>query len=115
MAGIDAARARGVAHLSLSAVPACPDPESRFFRWAARHVVTRAGGPGLRQFKSAFGPRWVPLALTIALADITRAVRRPAPLRHPPAATLRHQGLSGDMSRDHNQDEYYEVASTEAA
>ena len=52
------------------------------------HAVAKAGGPGLRQFKSAFAPRWVPryaaapgpIRLAICLADIAREVHNPPPL-----------------------------------
>ncbi len=81
------AAAAGIARLSLAAVPACPDPDSRLMRFLAMQVVSRSGS-GLRQFKSAFAPRWEPryvatphdLLTALALADIAREVYRPAPL-----------------------------------
>jgi phosphatidylglycerol lysyltransferase len=53
-----------------------------FFRWSARRTVSKAGGAGLRQFKSTFTPKWEPryaaaqtaLSMAIGLADITREV-----------------------------------------
>lgn len=93
---IAAARAAGVAQVSLAAIPACPDPSSRLWRWIGAHMQTRGGGAGLRQFKSGFAPRWQPAyaaapswpALALALADITRAVHYPAP----PDSVLAHDG-----------------------
>lgn len=110
-AAITAARQAGVKRLSLAATPACPDPHSRFFRWAARQVVIKAGGTGLRQFKSSFAPNWEPryaaapnrTALVIGLADITCQVHNPDPVR----ATKPHE--------IHNFDEYYELASKRAS
>lgn len=71
---IAAAAASGIARLSLAAVP--------------DHVLSRSGGAGLAQFKASFAPRWEPLylaapdapALTLAAADIARAVRWPGPI-----------------------------------
>ncbi len=95
----------GIPQLSLAAVPACPDPTSAMSRWIATKVVRNSGGPGLRQFKSSFRPRWQPLyaaapnaaLLALGLADVARAVRWPAtvPNHAPP----------------HHDDENYEVAS----
>jgi phosphatidylglycerol lysyltransferase len=53
-----------------------------FFRWSARRTVSKAGGAGLRQFKSTFTPKWEPRYaaaqtasyMAIGLADITREV-----------------------------------------
>jgi phosphatidylglycerol lysyltransferase len=117
-AGLVAAQAAGVPQMSLSAVPACPDPDRPIYRWAAAQIVTWAGGPGLRQFKSAFGPRWMPLyaaapsplSLSIVLADVALSVLRPVP----PLGMAR-PGPREEMSRDHNEDEIYEVASSHAA
>ena len=53
---ITKAKKLGIEHLSLAATPACPYPSSRFFRWATRRAVRKAGGAGLRQFKSTFAP-----------------------------------------------------------
>ena len=53
---ITKAKELGIEHLSLAATPACPYPSSRFFRWATRRAVRKAGGAGLRQFKSTFAP-----------------------------------------------------------
>ena len=57
---ITKAKELGIEHLSLAATPACPYPSSRFFRWATRRAVRKAGGAGLRQFKSTFAPSWKP-------------------------------------------------------
>ncbi|MEP4196041.1 MAG: phosphatidylglycerol lysyltransferase domain-containing protein [Aliishimia sp.] len=117
-AGIDAARRAGAQQLSLSAITACPDPTSAVWRWFAMTRVSLSGGMGLRQFKSAFAPRWQPLyaaapnrvALAISLLDITREVMWPAAL----VQSVNIDGLS-DMNLDHDNDEDYEVASSNAA
>jgi phosphatidylglycerol lysyltransferase len=103
-AAICAARATGIAQVSLAAIPACPKSSGRLWHWIGTQMVTRGGGSGLRQFKSSFAPRWQPAyaaapnwpVLTLALADITRAVHLPA---KPVAA------------KAHDRDENYEVAS----
>ncbi|XDA99760.1 phosphatidylglycerol lysyltransferase domain-containing protein [Sulfitobacter sp. LCG007] len=87
-AAMEAARHDGAARLSLAAVPACPDPSSAIHRDLAMRASALTGAPGLRQFKSAFAPRWQPLylaapsriALLIAALDIARVVltARPA-------------------------------------
>ncbi len=109
--GILAAKRRGVPTVSLAAIPACPNPHIGFWRWAARVAVAHGSGPGLRQFKSTFAPRWSPRyaaarswpALILGLADIAREVHRPAPL------------APADMAHVHNVDEYYEVPSSIAS
>ena len=86
---IETAKIRGIPNVSLAATPACPDPSSAIWRAFSRRVVERAGGPGLRQFKSAFAPSWQPryaaapgpLRLAIGLADITREVHDPRPIQ----------------------------------
>lgn len=108
---IIAAQREGIERLSLAAVPACPDPSSAFFRWAARHAVIKAGGTGLRQFKSTFAPKWEAryaaapsrLALLIGLADITREVHHPDPI------------TPSQSHEIHNCDEYYELPSKQAS
>ncbi|WP_299147880.1 phosphatidylglycerol lysyltransferase domain-containing protein [uncultured Tateyamaria sp.] len=110
-AAIIHARHAGATQFCLAATPACPDPASTLWRWAAQQLSARAGGPGLRQFKSSFAPRWVPRyaaarswrALAFGLADITRAVHKP-----PPLPRL-------DTSAPHVNDENYELASKTAA
>ncbi len=102
---IGAAAQRLVPQISLAATPACPDPKSALMRHLARGVVRKSGGPGLRQFKSCFRPRWQPLyaaapnrlLLALALTDIAHAVLRPGVLPAPAPA--------------HDNDENYEVAS----
>jgi|TARA_B110000908_G_scaffold135477_1_gene160282 phosphatidylglycerol lysyltransferase len=108
---IKAAQNAGVPRLSLASTPACPDPHSHFFRWAARQAVVKAGGTGLRQFKSNFAPNWepryaaapTPLALVIGLADITREVHHPGPIH------------KTNPRKIHNFDEYYELVSKQAS
>ena len=110
-AAIKAAQISGVPRLSLASTPACPDPRSRFFRWAARQAIRKAGGTGLRQFKSTFAPDWEPryaaapsrLALVIGLADITREVHHPDVI---------HKTNPHEI---HNCDEYYELVSKQAS
>lgn len=100
---VQAAQAR-IPRFSLAAIPACPNPQNAIWRAVARQMVHRSGGPGLRQFKSAFHPRWQPLyaaapsyaALTLGLADIAHAVHRPDPT------------VSSDQA--HYLDENYELA-----
>ncbi|MEX0311661.1 MAG: phosphatidylglycerol lysyltransferase domain-containing protein, partial [Tateyamaria sp.] len=83
--GVTAARAAGAQSVSLAATVACPDPGSAFWRWAAGKAVLACGGAGLRQFKSAFAPIWVPryaaaptrLGLALGLADIAKHVWYP--------------------------------------
>ncbi|MBM2290951.1 DUF2156 domain-containing protein [Sulfitobacter pseudonitzschiae] len=107
-AAIGQARAAGIAQVSLAATPACPAPASAMWRWVGLRMVRHGGGTGLRQYKSAFAPDWRPryatapswAALTLALADITRAVHRPDP------------ALSAAA---HDGDENYEVASRRAS
>ncbi|MEO0632952.1 MAG: phosphatidylglycerol lysyltransferase domain-containing protein [Pseudomonadota bacterium] len=108
---IEAARAAGAERFCLAATPACPDPGSAFWRWVAVRMVSRAGGPGLRQFKSSFGPIWEPryvaaptaIALFIGVADLVRAIHRP-------------QHISRIKSNaPHIVDENNEVASQRAA
>jgi phosphatidylglycerol lysyltransferase len=85
---LEHAKSAGIERLSLAATPACPDPESAIWRAISMRVVEKAGGTGLRQFKSAFAPLWLPryaaapgpLSLAIGLADIARCVHHPAPL-----------------------------------
>ncbi|MFW8636556.1 phosphatidylglycerol lysyltransferase domain-containing protein [Cribrihabitans pelagius] len=84
-AGIAAAAEAGVARLSLAAVPG--------------HRLTRGLDRGLRRFKTCFAPRWEPRyavapswpALALALADLTRLVHSPPPLRPlPPGGAAAH-------------------------
>lgn len=117
-AGIQDAQEAGAQHLSLSAVIACPNPDSAIWRWLTFKMAGLSGAPGLRQFKSAFAPRWQPLyaaapsrlGLAICLADIAREVRWPVALPAVEPATLH-----GNMSPDHKQNEDYEVASSKVA
>ncbi len=80
---INAAAAAGIPRLSLAA-SMTPRPLPRALRRFAGHDDT-----GLARFKQMFAPHWRPLylcaphwpALALAGAEITRAVRSPAPLR----------------------------------
>ncbi|WP_299653085.1 phosphatidylglycerol lysyltransferase domain-containing protein [uncultured Tateyamaria sp.] len=108
---IQDAHAEGFTRVSLASVIACPNGSSAFWRWAAQKALIAAGGSGLRQFKSAFAPRWVPryaaaptwLSMIIGMADIARVIRNPIPLAAP------------KTSPAHHQDENYELASHSAA
>lgn len=110
-AAIRAAHRAGAKRFSLAAVPACPKPQSALWRWASVQIASRAGGSGLRQFKSSFVPYWVPryaaaqssLTLLLGLADITRAIHHPSPLDAAP------------LSSPHNVDEDNELDSPRAA
>ena len=110
-AAILAAAAAGVDAVCLASTPACPNPHSAFWRWVAFQVVARSGGHGLRQFKSAFAPRWMPryaaapgpLRLILGLADLTRAIH------HPPEVT------ATNSKPPHHYDEDYELASSRVA
>lgn len=84
-AAIEAAGRAGVARFSLAAVPApasADDPAP--LRWLRARLRTAAGGPGLQQFKAAFGPRWQTLyiaapgrmALALGALDILREITR---------------------------------------
>lgn len=105
------AQTAGISRISLASVIACPDGTSALWRWTAQKAVMLAGGSGLRQFKSAFAPRWVPryaaaptwMSLVIGLADIARVIRNPVPLS------------PRETSSVHYQDENYELASRSAA
>lgn len=120
-AGLCAAQSSGVPRLSLSAVPACPDPARPLHRWAAGKIVQRAGGTGLRQFKSAFGPRWMPLyaaapgplSLTIVLADVVLSVLRPVTV--PADMPVSADELVQELNAGHNEDEHYELVSNRVA
>ena len=102
-----AARKAGARHFSLDAAPAIPKPKYAFWHWVAKHVANRAGGAGLRQFKSNFAPVWQPRyaaarswwALGLGLADITRAIHNPTHLK------------TQNTHAAHNVDENNELAS----
>ena len=114
-AGILAAKHAGVPKVNLAATPACPDPSSAFWRWAAQQATTFARSPGLRQFKSNFGPVWEPryaastwsVGLVIGLADITRQVMRPP--------ELQFELPQDNPNETHNVDEDNELASRRRA
>ncbi|GGX45954.1 hypothetical protein GCM10007385_11820 [Tateyamaria omphalii] len=109
------ARAMKCRQVSLASVTACPDPSSAFWRWAGQVALRHAGGTGLRQFKSAFAPRWIPryaaaptwAGLVLGLADIARTVRVPDPL----PTTL----IASNANAAHQEDENYELASRRVA
>ncbi|WP_299551332.1 phosphatidylglycerol lysyltransferase domain-containing protein [uncultured Tateyamaria sp.] len=109
------AQSKGCTRVSLASVTACADPASAVWRWAAQVALRHAGGTGLRQFKSAFAPRWVPryaaaptwFGLALGLADIARTIRAPNPLPARPPET--------NANAAHQEDENYELASRSAA
>lgn len=104
LAGLAAARADGVRHLSLAAVPiGARDGERGLVARLGRRFAGEAMR-GLDQFKSGFAPRWQRLyiaapswlALALVGAEIWRRVCRPEPL--------------ANMSRTPRQDEEYGFA-----
>ncbi|WP_223422107.1 phosphatidylglycerol lysyltransferase domain-containing protein [Tateyamaria pelophila] len=110
-AAILAARDAGIDQFCLAATPACPNPKSALWRWVARQAVARSGGPGLRQFKSAFAPRWSAryaaapnhIQLALGLADLTQEILDPIPL------------TQHESNQPHYVDEDYEVDSQRCA
>jgi phosphatidylglycerol lysyltransferase len=114
-AAIAEAAHAGVARFSLAAVPACPDPQSAFWRFLAFRIAGFSRSAGLRQFKSSFAPRWQPLylaapsrlALIVGALDIAREVLLPS--------DLEQHVLPDDLRPAHDEDEINEVASNAAA
>lgn len=98
------AAAQGVPRLSLAAVPDLPAPLARLL----------PGQPGLAQFKQAFAPRWerrylcAPgfAALTLAAAELSHAIRRPAPAQ---------PQVDPSPSPLHDDDAEYEFATAPAS
>ncbi len=87
-AGLKAAQAEGVRHLSLAAVPVGADAANSGAVARLGRLLAGDGVRGLDQFKSAFAPRWQrlyiaapsALALLVAGFEIWRRVVRPVPL-----------------------------------
>lgn len=82
---IQSAAAQGIPRFSLAAVPTGDIPGEPVLFARLRHLLDRAtGAGGLRQFKSAFGPRWETLylaaptrtALILGALDIIREILR---------------------------------------
>lgn len=100
----------GATRLTLAAVPCEPAGAGPLARWLRHRFDAAAGGAGLRQFKSAFGPRWEPLyaaapslpALVLAGNDIARAITRPGAL---PAPAPRPDPADGPALAHHHYDE----------
>ncbi|SFA74359.1 phosphatidylglycerol lysyltransferase [Poseidonocella pacifica] len=92
---ISLASDEGIPRLSLAAVPSLSEAVPAQLR---ARIDRAAGSAGLRQFKAAFAPRWVPLyaaapgplALALALFEIARSVRRPDALPSATKATPPH-------------------------
>jgi phosphatidylglycerol lysyltransferase len=88
LAGLEAAQAAGVRHLSLAAVPVGADAANTGAIARLGRLVASDGVRGLDQFKSAFAPRWQrlyiaapsALALLVAGIEIWRRVVRPVRL-----------------------------------
>ena len=94
-AAIRAAGDAGLARFSLASVPfGVAAGEPPLFQRLRRHLDDATGAEGLRQFKTAFGPRWETLylaapdrpSLTLGAVDIVREITRqekpPAPRHH---------------------------------
>jgi phosphatidylglycerol lysyltransferase len=87
LAALDAARASGVARLSLAAVPMGGLPGESGFIARLERVLFPGAGDGLWQFKAGFAPRWQrvyiaasgPLSLAFGGAEIAHAILRPRP------------------------------------
>ncbi|MFY0597179.1 MAG: DUF2156 domain-containing protein [Cognatishimia sp.] len=86
---IEAAKKKGIPSVSLAAAPAgALNNHSAFEKRLRNLFFAKAGGPGLRQFKASFNPRWQPLymaspgrgQLTLAALDLIRSVKRAKPL-----------------------------------
>ncbi|SHG25421.1 phosphatidylglycerol lysyltransferase domain-containing protein [Cognatishimia maritima] len=87
---IETAHKNLVPCVSLAATPAgALGWHCGFEKWLRSKFFAKAGGPGLRQFKASFHPRWQPLYLAapgraqllLAALDLIRSVRRAKPLR----------------------------------
>jgi len=82
---IQAAQAEGRSKLSLAALPAKSNCDSKLAARLRNKIAERSGGHGLTRFKESFGIRRQPLyaaapsrvGLAVALADIARAVHAP--------------------------------------
>ncbi|MEL6418827.1 MAG: phosphatidylglycerol lysyltransferase domain-containing protein [Pseudomonadota bacterium] len=104
----------GAARFNMAATPACPNPNSAFWRWAAVQATAFSKTAGLRQFKSNFAPQWEPryaaapgpVPLILGLCDVAREVIMPPPIQQDPGLT---------SNEPHNVDADYEVASARTA
>lgn len=107
---LKAARAEGIARVSLTAVP-CTTPRRSGHAartWLMKRALGRLENPGLSQFKSCFAPSWTPLylaaptrlGLVLAGAEICAAITAPA---------RPHGGC--DMTAAHDVNEGYAFAS----
>ncbi|CUJ25906.1 Phosphatidylglycerol lysyltransferase [Cognatishimia activa] len=85
---IEAAKHENVSCVSLAAAPAGALTHHNWLEKSLRrNFFTKAGGPGLRQFKACFNPRWQPLymaapgpaQLALAAVDLIRSVKRASP------------------------------------
>ena len=85
---IEAAKQENVSCVSLAAAPAGALVHHNWLEKTLRRTFfTKAGGPGLRQFKACFNPRWQPLymaapgpaQLALAAVDLIRSVKRASP------------------------------------
>lgn len=89
---IEVAKENDVPCVSLAAAPAgALSDHSRLEKRLRSIFFAKAGGPGLRQFKACFNPRWQPLymaapgrgQLTLAALDLIRSVKRAKPVHAP--------------------------------
>lgn len=89
---IEVAQEKDVPCVSLAAAPAGALSGHSAIEKRLRSIFfAKAGGPGLRQFKACFNPRWQPLymaspgrgQLTLAALDLIRSVKRAKPVPSP--------------------------------
>lgn len=94
---IELAHENDVPCVSLAAAPAGALSGHSILEKRLRNVFfAKAGGPGLRQFKACFNPRWQPLymaapgraQLTFAAMDLIRSVKRAKPVEAPAYAMV---------------------------
>jgi len=95
---IETAKENNVPGVSLAAAPAgALEKQTKLEQRLRAIFFTKAGGPGLRQFKACFNPRWQPLymaapgrgQLAIAAVDLIRSVKRARPVVAPAYAVTR--------------------------
>lgn len=102
---IELAQQENVPCVSLAAAPAgALDHHNWLEHLMRRSFFAKAGGPGLRQFKACFNPRWQPLymaapgraQLTLAAVDLIRSVKRAKPVAQPAHVTPQSQQVPAE-------------------